>query len=48
MLTDIVQALGVDDAPDYPDGRYDVIWTLSKKYKHIKEETSENCPGLDS
>ncbi|CAI7594345.1 unnamed protein product [Penicillium glandicola] len=46
-LTDIVEALGDDDAPDYPDDSYDIIWTLPGPYTEITSEVSENCPGLD-
>lgn len=47
-LTDIVQALGDDNAPTYPDDRYDIIWTDPSPYTAVTSETSENCPGLDS
>ncbi|KAL9058444.1 MAG: hypothetical protein Q9162_001739 [Coniocarpon cinnabarinum] len=47
-LTDIAEALGDNDAPDYPDDRFDVIWTLPPDYQEITEEASEDCPGLDS
>jgi hypothetical protein len=46
-LHDIVKALGDDDAPDYPDDRFDIIWTDPPKYHSITDESSENCPGLD-
>ncbi|CAI6097432.1 unnamed protein product [Clonostachys chloroleuca] len=46
-LTDVIKALGVDDAEKYPSDRFDVIWTLSKNYKYIKDKKSEGCPGLD-
>ncbi|KAL4744444.1 hypothetical protein BDW72DRAFT_209012 [Aspergillus terricola var. indicus] len=46
-LTDIVKELGVDDAPEYPDDRYDLIWTHPSPYNEITAETSEQCPGLD-
>ncbi|KAJ5609973.1 hypothetical protein N7510_006692 [Penicillium lagena] len=45
-LTDIVQELGDDNAPSYPDGRYDIIWTDPSPYSNITAKTSENCPGL--
>ncbi|KAJ5691886.1 hypothetical protein N7462_001309 [Penicillium macrosclerotiorum] len=47
-LHDIVKKLGDDDAPDYPDDRYDIIWTDPSPYDDITSETSENCAGLDS
>ncbi|KAL4733924.1 hypothetical protein BDV11DRAFT_213296 [Aspergillus similis] len=46
-LTDIVEELGDDDAPEYPDDRYDLIWTDPYPYDEITAETSEACPGLD-
>ncbi|KAJ5740716.1 hypothetical protein N7493_000588 [Penicillium malachiteum] len=46
-LTDIVEKLGDDDAPDYPDDSFNIIWTDPSPYTDITSETSENCPGLD-
>ncbi|RLL94128.1 hypothetical protein CFD26_103415 [Aspergillus turcosus] len=46
-LTDIVEELGDDDAPSYPDDRFDLIWTDSYPYSEITAQTSEQCPGLD-
>ncbi|KAE8392576.1 hypothetical protein BDV23DRAFT_192523, partial [Aspergillus alliaceus] len=47
-LTDIIKELGDDDAPTYPKGRFDVIWTDPSPYSKITEESSEQCPGLDN
>ncbi|KAL4940972.1 hypothetical protein BDV06DRAFT_230024 [Aspergillus oleicola] len=47
-LTDIVEELGMDDAPEYPDDSYDLIWTDPAPYDEITSETSEQCPGLDN
>ncbi|KAJ5964998.1 uncharacterized protein N7479_004874 [Penicillium vulpinum] len=47
-ITDIMETMGLDDAPQYPDDRYDLIWTLPAPYDEITEESSEHCPGLDS
>ncbi|KAL6230871.1 hypothetical protein BDW75DRAFT_248375 [Aspergillus navahoensis] len=46
-LTDIAEELGDDHAPEYPDDRYDLIWTNPSPYDEITAETSERCPGLD-
>ncbi|KAJ6036276.1 hypothetical protein N7540_000555 [Penicillium herquei] len=46
-LTDIVDKLGDDDAPDYPDDSFNIIWTDPSPYTDITSKTSENCPGLD-
>ncbi|GIK03809.1 hypothetical protein Aspvir_007883 [Aspergillus viridinutans] len=46
-LTDIVDKLGDDDAPTYPDDRFDLIWTDPYPYSEITAQTSEQCPGLD-
>ncbi|KAJ5279862.1 hypothetical protein N7478_005234 [Penicillium angulare] len=46
-LTDIVDKLGDDDAPDYPDDSFKIIWTDPSPYDDITSKTSENCPGLD-
>ncbi|TVY15731.1 hypothetical protein LARI1_G006053 [Lachnellula arida] len=47
-LTDIVEALGDDDAPTYPDDSFNFIWTDPSPYSDITSVTSEMCPGLDS
>ncbi|KAH6885932.1 hypothetical protein B0T10DRAFT_563913 [Thelonectria olida] len=47
-LNNIAEALGADDVDNYPDDRYDIIWTDPYPYSDITSETSENCPGLDS
>lgn len=43
-LTDIAEKLGVNDAPSYPDDRYDLIWTidLDSNDREISQST-ENC-----
>ncbi|KAL4928175.1 putative phosphoglycerate mutase family protein [Aspergillus undulatus] len=47
-LTDIIEELGADDAPEYPSDSYDLIWTDPAPYTEIISETSEQCPGLDN
>ncbi|KAJ5824747.1 hypothetical protein N7447_007087 [Penicillium robsamsonii] len=47
-ITDILETLGVDDAPHYPDDSFDLIWTVPSPYDEITDESSEQCPGLDS
>ncbi|CAK7199505.1 hypothetical protein SEUCBS139899_002185 [Sporothrix eucalyptigena] len=47
-LTKIAEALGVDDAPSYPDDSFNLIWTLPYDYTSVSSITSENCPNLDS
>jgi len=46
-LQDIATAIGVQNAPEYPDDRFDVIWTIDPPYDQITSETSEHCPGID-
>ncbi|KAJ6124511.1 hypothetical protein N7471_011828 [Penicillium samsonianum] len=46
-LTDILETLGVKDAPSYPDDSFDIIWTLPSPYDEMSKDTKENCPGLD-
>ncbi|KAJ5720086.1 hypothetical protein N7493_006964 [Penicillium malachiteum] len=46
-MTDLVEELGYEDAPEYPDDRYDLIWTDPYPYTDITEIVSEKCPGLD-
>lgn len=47
-LTDIVDALGDDNAPDYPGDHFDIIWVDPPSYGAITQMYSEMCPGLDS
>ncbi|KAJ5258418.1 hypothetical protein N7497_001733 [Penicillium chrysogenum] len=46
-LTDILETLGVDDAPHYPDDSFDLIWTLPAPYDEMSKDTYEDCPELD-
>ncbi|TGO28369.1 hypothetical protein BPAE_0028g00160 [Botrytis paeoniae] len=46
-LTDIVKALGDENAPKWKKHAYDTIWTDPKPYTGLTKITSENCPGLD-
>ncbi|KAL8278862.1 hypothetical protein RQP46_008733 [Phenoliferia psychrophenolica] len=45
-LTDILTALGVKNAPSYPDNSFNIIWTVQNQ--KLVSSTSEHCPGLDS
>ncbi len=47
MLNNIAEALGASDIDNYPDDRYDLIWTDPPNYTKITNVASENCPGLD-
>jgi hypothetical protein len=47
-LTNIVEALGDSNAPTYPDGSFNIIWTDPYPYNSITSMTSEDCPGLDN
>ncbi|KAJ5247680.1 phosphoglycerate mutase family protein [Penicillium chermesinum] len=46
-MTDLAEELGFEDAPLYPDDRYDLIWTDPYPYTRFADISSENCPGLD-
>lgn len=46
-MNDIAEALGADHVEDYPDDRYDIIWTLLSPYADVSNVHSEQCPGLD-
>ncbi|OAA63593.1 hypothetical protein SPI_03756 [Niveomyces insectorum RCEF 264] len=46
-LKKIAQKLGADNAPSYPDDRFDLIWTDPYDYDSITTIASENCPDLD-
>lgn len=47
-LTDIAESIGADEGPEYPEDRFDLIWTLPTGSDEVTDqETSENCPVLD-
>ncbi|GKZ20686.1 hypothetical protein AbraIFM66951_005414 [Aspergillus brasiliensis] len=46
-MREIVQALGYEDPPDYPEDRFDLIWTIPFPYNNITDIQSEECPELD-
>ncbi|OAA70570.1 hypothetical protein ISF_02544 [Cordyceps fumosorosea ARSEF 2679] len=45
-LTDIVEKLGDDNAPDYPSDHFDLIWVDQPPYNQINNVLTENCPGI--
>ncbi|PKY04152.1 putative phosphoglycerate mutase family protein [Aspergillus campestris IBT 28561] len=47
-ISAIASKLGVDEVPDYPDERFDLIWTMVYPYENVTSVESENCPGLDA
>ncbi|KAL6904988.1 hypothetical protein GGI43DRAFT_398627 [Trichoderma evansii] len=47
-LTNIADAIGINPAPTYPDGSFNLIWTSPAPHTSVTSITSENCPGLDS
>jgi hypothetical protein len=46
-LEKVATALGVQDEPEYPGNRFDIIWTVEAPYDKINSITSEKIPGLD-
>ncbi|KAE8364072.1 hypothetical protein BDV27DRAFT_118776 [Aspergillus caelatus] len=46
-MRELVQALGYDDPPEYPEDRFDLIWTIPYPYDNITDIRSEDCPVLD-
>ncbi len=46
-LNNLAEALGASSVDNYPDDRYDLIWTDPPKYTKITKTSSEQCPGLD-
>ncbi|GCB22218.1 ribosomal RNA-processing protein 14 [Aspergillus awamori] len=46
-MREIVQELGYEDPPEYPEDRFDLIWTIPFPYNNITDIQSEECPGLD-
>lgn len=47
-MKEIVEELGSDHVPEYPEDRFDLIWTLPFPYDNITAVRSEGCPGLDT
>ncbi|KAJ5224914.1 uncharacterized protein N7469_008417 [Penicillium citrinum] len=47
-FTDIEKYLGVKDVLEYPDDRFDLIWTLPWPYDTVTDIKSEDCPDLDA
>ncbi|OAP56125.1 hypothetical protein AYL99_09304 [Fonsecaea erecta] len=47
-LEKVAAAIGVQDVPDYPGKRFDIIWTIKAPYDKIDSITSEDVPGLDN
>jgi len=53
VLEEIAEKMGVKDDGrgnekiKYPDGRFDIIWTVEKPFKKIESWTSEGVEGLD-
>ncbi|KAL2814125.1 hypothetical protein BJX63DRAFT_431527 [Aspergillus granulosus] len=43
-LTDIIEELGADDAPEYPSDRFDLLWTDPAPYSEITAETTLDVP----
>ena len=43
----IAQAMGVDNAPAYPSGRFDLIWVVPRPFEKITDIRSQHVPGLD-
>jgi len=48
QLEKVAAGLGVQDVPDYPGKRFDIIWTIKAPYTAIEQPiTSEHVQGLD-
>ncbi|KAF3020348.1 hypothetical protein E8E15_002422 [Penicillium rubens] len=46
-MGEIEKELGALEPIEYPDGRFDLIWTDPWPYGNITSIRSEECPGLD-
>ncbi|KAJ5577420.1 uncharacterized protein N7459_006384 [Penicillium hispanicum] len=46
-MTHIAEELGDEDAPTYPDDRFDLIWTYPSPYTEVTEITREKCHHLE-
>ncbi|OGE57761.1 hypothetical protein PENARI_c001G03098 [Penicillium arizonense] len=44
----IEEALGAYEPIEYPDDRFDLIWTDPWPYGNVTQVESEGCPGLDT
>ncbi|RHZ55897.1 hypothetical protein CDV55_102166 [Aspergillus turcosus] len=47
-MKEIVDELGSSHAPEYPEDRFDLIWSVPFPYGNITDVRSEGCPGLDT
>ncbi|KAG2028090.1 hypothetical protein GB937_000543 [Aspergillus fischeri] len=47
-MKEIMEELGSDHVPEYPEDRFDLIWTVPFPYDNITDVRSEGCPGLDT
>ncbi|KAH7024580.1 putative phosphoglycerate mutase family protein [Microdochium trichocladiopsis] len=46
ILTRIAEALGAENAPEYPGGQFGDIWTLAHDSDDVTTQAMEDCPGL--
>ncbi|ODM23457.1 hypothetical protein SI65_01046 [Aspergillus cristatus] len=46
-MAEIAERLGVEEPPEYPYHRFDLVWTIPYPYDKVTEVWSEECPGLD-
>ncbi|CAP94550.1 hypothetical protein EN45_021870 [Penicillium chrysogenum] len=46
-MGEIEKELGALEPIEYPDGRFDLIWTDPWPYGNVTSIKSEECPGLD-
>ncbi|KAJ5611684.1 hypothetical protein N7528_008789 [Penicillium herquei] len=47
-IGEIQEALGSHEPVEYPNDRFDLIWTIPYPYDRITVTQSEECPGLDA
>lgn len=46
-MQEMAEEMGLDEVPEYPEDRYDVVWTIPYPYDSVTGVWSERCPGLD-
>ncbi|KAF7597502.1 hypothetical protein BBP40_003749 [Aspergillus hancockii] len=46
-MRELVEILGSENPVEYPEDRFDLMWTIPFPYSNITDIRSEECPGLD-
>ncbi|KAE8144741.1 phosphoglycerate mutase family protein [Aspergillus avenaceus] len=46
-MAELAEDLGIEEPPEYPEDRFDLLWTMPFPYDNITNIQSEECPELD-